>query len=225
MTAHSSALVLGEINFPFHRFEEKKSEFEAILGDVCSVVTTTDRAELAGLPDSEYYVVVDYLTDSTLSSKQLEGLLTFVEAGGGYVPVHCGGDLTSTSNGCGGINHRDDPFPALRKLVGGHFLNHPEQSEFGIELVADHPVTEGVSDFRIFDEPYRVAWDNDLTVLARMDHPDLDAYPVLWVKTYGSGRVCYLSLGHTDDAFEHESFRTILRNAVRWTSNRPTTAE
>lgn len=211
-------LVVGEDTFPFHRLEDKGPAFEATLDEVGTVELTTERETLASLPDSDQTVVVDYLTDSTLSAAQVDGLLEFVESGGGYVPVHCGGDLTSTADGSGGIDAREEPFPELRALIGGHFLAHPDRSEFGVEVLADHPVTTDVERFRLFDEPYQVAWDDDVTVLARMDHPDLDPYPVLWVKEHGKGRVCYCSLGHTDEAVAHESFRTILRNAVEWAS-------
>lgn len=219
MGSHTHALVIGENNFPFHRFEEKAPAFETILEDVGESTVTTDRDELAALPESEYTTVVDYVTDSTLADEQITGLIEFIEDGGGYVPVHCGGDLMSTSDGSGGIDKRNEPVPELREVIGGHFLTHPEQAAFEVEILADHPVTKGVTDFRILDEPYRVEWDDDVSVLARMDHPDLEEYPVLWTKQYGDGKVCYVSLGHTDDAFEHESFRTILRNAVRWTSD------
>lgn len=208
------ALVIGEDTFPFHRFEEKRSAFKAILSDVATTVTTTDRGEFAALPRNEYVVVVDYLTDSTLTDAQLNGLLEFVEAGGGYVPIHCGADLTTTADGS-----REEPFPALRELVGGHFIDHPNPSEFGVVVDVDHPVTEGVSEFRIFDEAYELDWDDEeVAVLAHLNHPELDDYPALWVKSYGDGAVCYCSLGHTLEAFENESFRTLLRNAVRWAS-------
>ena len=58
-----------------------------------------------------------------------------------------------------------------------------------------------------------------MQVLARMDHPDLDDYPVVWTNE-SAGRVAYISLGHTDDALEHDGFMTMLRNAVDWASER-----
>ena len=181
------------------------------------VTVSTDRDDLTG----EYDVLVDYLTDSSLTDDQLDALLAHVESGGGYVGVHCASDLTSTAAADPDelIDTREEPFPQLRDLVGGHFLTHPENAEFGVDVVDEHPITAGVDDFAVFDEPYQVDWDDDVQVLARMDHPDLDDYPVVWTNE-SAGRVAYISLGHTDDALEHDGFMTMLRNAVDWASER-----
>jgi len=205
-------LVLGENTFPFHAIDEKRDAFAAAL-EGYDLTITTDRDALTG----EYDVLVDYLTDSTLTDAQLDALLGHVESGGGYVGVHCASDLTSTAADDPDelLDPRDEPFPELRDLIGGHFLTHPENGEFGVDIVESHPITEGVDDFRVFDEPYQVETDDDLQVLATMDHPDLDDYPVVWTNDE-AGRVAYVSLGHTDEALGDESFVALLRNAVDW---------
>ncbi|SDN13925.1 hypothetical protein SAMN04487949_3452 [Halogranum gelatinilyticum] len=218
MSPTPTVLVIGENSFPFHSLDARREAFEEIFAPVADVELTTDRERLTDL--SSVDVVVDYLTDSTLSEPQLASLEAFLDGGGGYLPVHCGADLMSVApaNPEDVLDTREEPFPELRTIIGGHFLTHPKETEFGVTVTADHPVTDGVDDFRVFDEPYQVAWDDDVTVLATMDHPDLESYPVLWVKQYGAGRVCYCSLGHTDDALGHESVQRLLRNAVDWLS-------
>ena len=205
-------LVLGGNSFPFHAIDERRAQFEAALAGY-DVTVTTDRDALTG----DYDVLVDYLTDSTLTDEQLSALLDHVEAGGGYVGVHCAADLQSTAAADPDdlLDVREEPFPELRELVGGHFLTHPEQAEFGVDIVADHPITDGVDDFSVFDEPYQVTADDDVQVLARMDHPDLEDYPVVWTNE-SAGAVAYISIGHTDEALEDESFRRLLTNAVEW---------
>ncbi|AEH36191.1 ThuA domain-containing protein [Halopiger xanaduensis] len=224
----TDALLIGENTFPFHKIDEKGPELVDAVGDAADVTTTTDRDELAALPHSAYDLLIDYLTDSTLTDDQQEGLLEFVRNGGGYLGVHCAADLQSTPPSDPDANEvlekRDEPIPELRSLVGGHFLDHPEQAEFGVDIVADHPVTAGVEDFSVHDEPYQVdadeGADSDLTILARMDHPDPDFedYPIAWVRTEGDGRVCYISIGHTDEALRSDGFRGLLRNAISWTT-------
>jgi hypothetical protein len=211
-----TALLVGQTAFPFHDLDEMAPAIEAALGDGVALEWTTETDALADLDG--YDLVVDYLTDSHLDPGPLDGLCSFVADGGGYLGVHCAADLTSAADGEGGVDPGDEPVPALRDLLGGHFLDHPDRSTFGAVVVdRDHPVTDGVDDFAVYDEPYRVDCDEDrVRVLARMDHPDLAEYPVAWVRRYGDGRVCYSSLGHTVESFENESHRRLLRNAVAW---------
>ena len=205
-------LLIGENTFPFHRFDEKRSQFETILGDDFDFTTTIDQTELLDLDECD--VIIDYLTDSTLTNDQSDALFSFVDDGGGYAGVHCAADLTTTADD---RPSRSDPFPEFRDLIGGHFIGHPEQSEFPVRIIdADHPVTTDVADFSVYDEPYDLDWDDDVHVLAQMDHDDLGDVPVAWVTSRGDGRVFYCSLGHTDEAFEHDAVRQLLYNGVKW---------
>lgn len=214
------ALVVGGNRFPWHRFET----MGPLLGDVLAEAgvaadRTTDRDALAALDG--YDLVVDYRTDSTLSDEQRDGLCSFVSAGGGYLGVHCAADLTSTASDDPDdpLDERDDPFPDQRDLVGGHFVDHPEQATFDVTVVdSHHPVTAAATDFSIWDEPYQVA-PGDVRVLARMDHPDLGDTPVVWVHEYGDGRSCYCSLGHGPHAFANDGVRSLLRAGARWAAH------
>ena len=208
-------LLVGENSI--HDFDATAPTIADALGERANVTVSTDCSELED--PSAYDVVADYVTDSRLADAQLSGLASFVADGGGYLPIHCAADLTSHLDEAGEFVARDEPVPELLELIGGYFLDHPEQSTFGVRVVdADHPVVDGVSDFEVFDEPYQVAVEEErIRVLAWMDHPDLDeAYPVVWVREHGAGRVCYSSLGHTDAALEHEQHRRLLSNAVAW---------
>jgi hypothetical protein len=210
-------LAIGETTFPFHDFDEISPMFEEALGDAVELTLTTDRDDLTDL--GEYDVLLDYLTDSTLTDDQRDGLLSFVRGGGGYVGVHCASDLMSTApdDPEDVLDTREEPFPELREMIGGHFLTHPDQGEFEVRIVDhEHPITANVDDFTVFDEPYQVECDDDVRVLAQMDHPDLDEYPVAWTKSFGEGRVFYLSLGHTEDVFQTEGFRSLLHNGIDW---------
>jgi len=211
------ALLVGENSI--HSFDDRTRQIEAALGDDVAVTVSTEFADLESL--AGYDAVVDYVTDSGFTDAQLDELRSFVADGGGYVPIHCAADLTSYIDEDGAFASRDEPVPTLRELIGGHFVDHPEQSTFGVGVVADHPVMDGVEDFEVYDEPYQVDYDADrVRVLARMDHPDLPtAYPVVWVREHGDGRVCYSSLGHTEESFDAPSHRRILRNAVRWVAD------
>jgi type 1 glutamine amidotransferase len=205
----NSVLVYGENTFDFHQLDEKEPLFESFLGEAgIDATVTTDLDALR--PDSigEFDVVLDYLTKSTFTAEQREGLLEFVRGGGGYVGVHCASDLSSFV---------DEPDEELESLVGGAFLDHPEQSEFAVRILADHPITADLDDFTVYDEPYNLRWNDDVHVLARMDHPELGDVPVVWTRTEDEGRVCYCSLGHANSAFEHPPVQQIVTRAIRWT--------
>ncbi|RRJ30118.1 ThuA domain-containing protein [Halocatena pleomorpha] len=208
------AVVIGGNRFPFHQLERiGPSLRRAINADGISVELTTDRDELCDPTD--YDVLIDYTTDSTFTDDQRSGLLSFVENGGGYVGIHCAADLTTVADGT-----REEPFPDLRALLGGHFLTHPEQGTFDVNIVdSHHPVSAGLSGFTVWDEPYVVAHD-DVRVLARMDHPENGDMPVAWVKPYGDGRVFYCSLGHGQPAFATDGVRSLLVRGIRWAGSK-----
>jgi type 1 glutamine amidotransferase len=47
--------------------------------------------------------------------------------------------------------------------------------EMAVKVVARHPITEGIADFRIVDETYGKLWWSPRTeVLLRTDHPRSD---------------------------------------------------
>ncbi|NUB93609.1 ThuA domain-containing protein [Haloterrigena sp. SYSU A121-1] len=214
MTTDKQALVVGGNRFPFHRLERMGPLIEDALAPAgIEVELTTDRESLTDLDG--YDVLVDYTTDSTLTDAQREGLLSFVDAGNGYAGVHSASDLTTVDG-----ENRDEPAPELRELIGGHFLTHPAQGAFDVNIVySHHPVSADLEDFRVWDEPYVLECDDDLTVLARMDHPEIGEMPVSWVKEYGDGRVFYCSLGHDRPAITADGTRALLRNGVRWAAD------
>ena len=219
MVTDRSVLVVGGNEFPFHRLSASGPYIETALSDAVNVTLATDRDALSDLDG--YAAVVDYTTDSTFTDGQRNGLLSFVESGGGYLGIHCAADLTSTvpEDPDSVIDSRDEPIPELRELLGGHFLTHPDQTAFDVRIVNHyHPVTATLSDFRVWDEPYVLDVDDDVDVLARMDHPEHADMPVVWTREYGDGRVLYCSLGHAEPALTNPGVANLLDAAVRWVS-------
>lgn len=96
---------------------------------------------------------------------------------------------------------------------GVHFTIH----------VADpnHPVTQGVKDFEIHDETYNL-FDvaGDCHILLTTDEPQSNKV-IGWTRAYGKARVVYLQSGHDHFAYENPNYRQILRQAIRWTAQRP----
>src|SRR5208282_5252715 len=60
------------------------------------------------------------------------------------------------------------------------------------------PITQGISDFPLKDELYyNVQMQPGVEPLATVEHAGT-AWPVAWTRTFGSGRVFHLVLGHRD---------------------------
>lgn len=205
-------LVVGENEFGFHRLDEKGPLFEDILGNAgFDVDVTTDRDAFTRSSLDDYDVAIDFMTDPPV--EHADALRAYVRDGGGFVGVHSATDVSSFV---------DDPADDVAALLGARFVDHPEQSEFGVRIVEDHPITDGVDDFRVYDEPYELRMEpaDDRHLLAEMEHPDMDGMPVAWTRTEGDGRVVYCSLGHTDEAFEHGAVRQLLAQGVEWAAGR-----
>lgn len=199
------ALLVGDNEYSFHEFDRLGPLIAEFLdGAGVEVTTTTDREDVRSV--GEYDVLVDYSTHNGRTREQRDALLSFVRGGGGYAGVHPAADLTA------GV---DEPDPEMEALVGGRFLDHPEQTDLPVHVVADHPVTDGVGDFEVYDEPYELRY-GEVDVLARMDHPELGDMPVAWVHDYGAGRVFYCSLGHDEPALAHDTVQCLVSRGVRW---------
>jgi type 1 glutamine amidotransferase len=84
-----------------------------------------------------------------------------------------------------------------------------------------HPVSAGMEDFQILDEGYsHVEVLPGVRPVLGTEHPDCD--PVIgWAHKVKNSRVVYLMGGHDRHAYENESFRRLVENAIRWTAENP----
>ena len=80
----------------------------------------------------------------------------------------------------------------------------------------DHPITQGIDDFVIFDEAYKDIYVYPgVHVLLTTDFPE--ATPaVAWVHRYSNSPVFTLSLGHDKHAYTNENFRRLIRQGIDW---------
>jgi hypothetical protein len=84
----------------------------------------------------------------------------------------------------------------------------------------DHPITQGLRDWEMVDETYRLpAASEDSHVLVTTDHPA--SMPTLaWTRMHGNSRVFCFECGHDNQAWADERFRTLLRRGIRWAGRR-----
>lgn len=113
------------------------------------------------------------------------------------------------------------------ELLGCRYLSHGpghHEGTYEVHVDGDHPVTNGVTTFTLFDEYYEIGIPNNgisnlgIQVLAWRDAPGGRTEPVLYVREHGLGRVCYFALGHDMRAWGQPMFQRIARQAIRWVS-------
>ncbi|MFC1452684.1 ThuA domain-containing protein [Verrucomicrobiota bacterium] len=143
-----------------------------------------------------------------LSSKARQQLLHFFANGGGMLALHCATICF-------------DDWPEFRNILGawwnwGYSGHAPfEEHEMQIRSTG-HPVTRGLRTFVVKDELYtnpRITDAIDALIEARWGQA---VHPILWLREYGSARICYNALGHGVEAFEHPTNRVLLQRGALW---------
>lgn len=136
-----------------------------------------------------------------------QGLLDYVNQGGGVVGIHAATDCFYT-------------WPEFGRMMGGYFDGHPwhEPVTLNVEEPA-HPCNacfEGSRHFNVTDEIYQFKAEpysrKVLRILTSLDVSKIDMtkkgikrtdndFGVSWVHEYGKGRVFYCSLGHREEIY------------------------
>ena len=140
-----------------------------------------------------------------LTPEQSQVLLQFVASGGGFVGLHITGWFLGGE---------------LVKLLGGSANLHPPIEDTQIIPVhfeqPAHDLVRGLQEFWIEnDEVYLVSWSPEAHVIATTPWAGRRV-PVMWLNSYGRGRVFYCSLGHFAHTYEHPVMAQILSRAVKW---------
>ena len=169
----------------------------------------TPRPETA---QSQVYLL--YTSGGQFLTAQQQALADAVAAGKGLVGIHCANVMGWRGDG---LDPADRP---LFELLGNRYLSHGpghHEGRHSVEIVAEHPVTEGVNDFELFDEYYEFELaDDKVTVLAQRHRADGAVIPVMYAREVGAGRVVYLALGHDMRAWGEPGFRRLTGQALVW---------
>lgn len=146
----------------------------------------------------------------TINAAAKENLLNFVKEGKGFVVCH----LATASF------KEWDEFGKLcgRKWVMGK-SGHGPREVFEAKVVGkDHPITKGITDFKIFDELYsKLEGDAPITVLVEADSPwSKKTEPLCFVQDYGKGRVFNTGFGHDSKAIKDKTNVKLLVRGCEW---------
>jgi putative membrane-bound dehydrogenase-like protein len=152
-----------------------------------------------------YDCIAIYANHTKISPAQEKSLMDFVSNGGGLVALHCASYcfLNSTN---------------YLELVGARFKSHKTGDFEETVLKSDHPVLQGVSPIKSWDETYvHEKHNTNRLVLAERvegDHHE----PYTWIRTSGEGRVFYTAWGHDQRTWSNTNFLRMVINAIEWTS-------
>lgn len=208
--------ILALLGGRYHDFDGFATAMRPVLEGAGHRVTVTYELDrLLGLQDGAYEVLAMYTcmgmqTDDAetappvvLTSAQTESLVGWVRGGGGLLALHAATVFGQTS-------------PALRALMGGVFVDHPPPFNFTVcPMSGEHPITADVSAFSVHDEFYVQSYDE--TVGVHMVAVDRGvAYPMVWSKTEGLGRVAHVAIGHGPEVWALEPFQRLTLQAIQW---------
>jgi type 1 glutamine amidotransferase len=173
-------------------------------------------------------LIVQSVTMSSIEKEEFEGLQKAVLSGTGFGGWH-GGIADSFRNNSDYLH-----------MVGGQFATHPgkapeervgEQSDnyvpYTVNLTgaaAQHPITEGLSDFELTTEQYWVLHDdyNDVLATTTQKVRPWDPWtrevtsPAIWTRQWGQGRIFVTTAGHHVDILENSNVRTIIERGLLW---------
>jgi type 1 glutamine amidotransferase len=116
----------------------------------------------------------------------------------------------------------------FEKMIAGGWRkqgNHGKMHEFTVTVRKIHPITQGIDTFKHGrDELYQnsvITPGSEVLATAYsdkgIDPKNTDKHePILWISTYGKGRVCENVLGHDVPAMQSAGFQTLLIRGVEW---------
>lgn len=205
----------------------KYHDFDLVRLRVLELMAADDRIRASCAMDYEGLQVLDecvglvlYTCDVMPTDEQAAMMDAFVRRGGRIMALHAvnahleftdGPEIVTSGVRIPGLvkSTAEDVCPAFMELLGSRFVTHLAAQEICVHVEnADHPITRGMKDFTLVDEPYVATPIGDLEVLlsARYKGPtpgyetvevtDDPPRPQLYVKDHGQGAVLYSPLGH-----------------------------
>ena len=174
------------------------------------------------ISDWGYDVIVLYNMSQEISPKRQKNFVKLLNKGVGLIALH-------HSNGA------FQGWPEFRKIIGVKFylddsvengVSH-KKSDYreGVDMPVSvenkrHPITKNLKSFTIHDETYKnCIIEPDNNVLLTTDEPSSDK-SICWTRKYGNSKVVYIQPGHGLEAYNNESYRILVANAIKWSADR-----
>ena len=117
---------------------------------------------------------------------------------------------------------------AFERITAGGWRKqgfHGKMHRFSLGVRKDHPITRGIPPLEHGrDELYQnsVVTENSEILVTAYSDPAKDPKntgkdePMVWINSYGKGRVCQNALGHDVTAMQGDGFRLLMVRCVEW---------
>ncbi len=160
-------------------------------------------AVIPSLPLEQYRAMVLYFHQKKISEQALACLDDYLTKGGGCLAVHSASASFK----------KEARFAAL---LGGKFHTHgPVETFTVLPYQANDPIFGDFLPFSIKDERYMHEYDPSNTIhFASQTATGLE--PLVWTRSHGQGRLCYVAAGHTLASMRSPEIQRILRRGLRW---------
>lgn len=200
----------------WHDFDGFTSAMQSLLNPHgFQVEATYDLDSLLHLEKGHYNLVISYtcfsphregLNDTSperLTDAQFEGLANWIRNGGAFLAAHAATVIGESD-------------AALGELIGGVFVSHPPAFTFSVHPVfGEHPITMGIEAFTVHDEFYMETHTSAVQVHMVAFDRGL-AYPMVWSKTEGQGRVAHIAPGHSREVWDLKPYQQLLLQTIDW---------
>jgi scyllo-inositol 2-dehydrogenase (NADP+) len=196
-------LVIGGTYHPFEACAEILSSHLRGQG-IAEVAVTSDRKALTRL--DKYDLVIMYTCAGKLTPAQEKRLCAFVEGGGGFVGIHA-------------ANVMSEENADYLEMIGSRFVTHPPITQFTVNVTRDHQVTRRIDSFRVVDEFYICEKRTKRYQVLATALWQGQEHPMVYVRSYGKGRVCYIAMGHDERTLGDPMFLRLVGKAVQWAAN------
>lgn len=186
----------------------RKEGFDVELSDTLD--SYLDAAKLR-----TFHLIVPVWTMGTITNEQAAPLFEAVRSGVGLAGWH------------GGMCDAFRQNTEYQFMTGGQWVAHPGGIVDYTVNITDHqhPITQGIRDFRMKSEQYYMHTDPGNRVLATTtfsgEHGGYDwvkgtVMPAVWTRAWGQGKVFYMSLGHVARDFDVPELPELLRRGMLW---------
>jgi type 1 glutamine amidotransferase len=167
---------------------------------------------------AKYDVLVFYNFTRDLDDSGKKNLRDFVESGKGIVVLHHG-----ILNFQKWTWWYEDVVGGLYRLESKNGIPN-STVKFGeqhsITAAGKHPITDGITPFRITDETYKGLFISpNIQPLLLTDNPTSDR-TVAWIGPCTTSKVVFIQLGHDHTPFRHPSYRALVHNSILWTGGK-----